>query len=37
MSVALSDSLSATFSAGWIEADWDSGTTVITGGDASKP
>ena len=35
--VALSDTLSAAFSAGWIEAEWDNGTTVITGGDASEP
>ncbi len=37
MRVALSDSLSAAFSAGWIEAEWDSGTSVITGGDGENP
>ena len=37
MRVALSDELSAAFSAGWIDAEWDGGTTVITGGDAANP
>ena len=37
MRVAVSDALSVAFSAGWIEAEWDSGTTVITGGDAANP
>ena len=35
--VVLSDTLSAAFSAGWIEAEWDNGTTVITGGDGANP
>ena len=35
--VAVNDELSAAFSAGWIGAEWDDGTTVITGGDAANP
>ena len=31
---AVSDSLSVAFSAGWIEAEWDSGTSVVSGADA---
>lgn len=31
--VALSPTVSAAFSAGWIEAEWDSGTSVVVGAD----
>ena len=30
----VSDTLSVAFSAGWIEAEWDSGTSVVSGADA---
>ncbi len=33
----VSDALSVAFSAGWIEAEWDSGTRVVVGGDAANP
>ena len=34
---AVTDALSVAFSAGWIEAEWDSGTRVVVGGDADNP
>ena len=33
----VSDHLSVAVSAGWIEAEWDSGTRVVVGGDATNP
>ena len=37
VSVAVSEQLSLSFSAGWIEAEWDSGTRVVVGGDPANP
>ena len=34
---AVTDQLSVAFAAGWIEAEWDSGTRVVVGGDAANP
>lgn len=37
VSVAVSEQLALSFSAGWIEAEWDSGTRVVVGGDPANP
>lgn len=37
MRVMVNESLSLAFSAGFIEAEWDSGTNVVTGGTADAP
>ena len=37
ISMAVSERLSVALSAGWIEAEWDSGTRVVVGGDAANP
>ncbi len=36
-SMAVSEALSLSVAAGWIEAEWDSGTRVVVGGDLAMP
>ena len=37
LSMVVNDALTMGVSAGWIEAEWDSGTQVVVGGDADNP
>jgi iron complex outermembrane receptor protein len=37
LSMVVNDAMTMGLSAGWIEAEWDSGTQVVVGGDADNP